>query len=261
MMLYLNGVRNFTVKGLSFDGGASASTPFDQQNHAIAFWGGSNLTVDGNTFSNLMGDGVVLLAHNSGTDCPNGANITNNTMNGSGIGRNGISSVCGSGHNIIGNTITDWSRGDMPGGIDLEPDNGTQSLNDVLVEGNTIGFSGSTQEPLSTWWKSGIHSALNYTGARSSNVTIRGNDISGKVANGIMISTHPSDVWRVENNTVRDVGSSQAYSGIRNAHGGSHIYSGDTITNIDGGSGYCIALDSWMGGSPQLSNNTTSGCR
>jgi hypothetical protein len=182
-------------------------------------------------------------------------------MTGSGVGRNGVSVICGSGHNIVGNTITDWSRGDMPGGIDLEPDSSSQSITDTLVEGNTISFSGSTPEPISTWYKHGIQAGLNWNGAHSSNVTIRNNNISGKVANGILLDTLASDVWRVENNQIHDLSSSQTYSGIRNAHGGNHIITGNTITNIAGGSGYCVALDSWDGGSPQLSGNTTSGCR
>jgi hypothetical protein len=258
MILYVESIRNFTVRGLAFDGGASGSS-YNQQGHAIAVWGGSNITVEGNKFSNLMGDGVMLTAGVNG--CVNGSRVANNTMNGSGVGRNGVSVICGSGHNVIGNTITDWSRSDMPGGIDLEPDSGSQTITDTLVEGNTISRSASTPDTNTSWWPNGISAALNYSGARSRNVTIRANQISGKFSNGIQISTHRDDVWRIENNTVRDIASSGTYSGIRNAHGGSHVYSGNTITNINGGSGYCIALDTWEGGSPQLSGNTTSGCR
>jgi putative cofactor-binding repeat protein len=121
-----------TIRNFVFDGNVhNQNGVWTQHRHAIIMGTSSDITIDYNTFRNLIGDGIYSNGASSLT-------IDYNQFYGDHSNRNGISIISGSQIRIYKNTFWSMSRPDMPGAIDLEPNQPSQTLSDVLVENNTI---------------------------------------------------------------------------------------------------------------------------
>jgi hypothetical protein len=248
--------QNTRVTGFKLDGGAAGDT-WDEYGIVFTVYSSQNADFDHNTFRNVMGDGVYYgrASYDTNYTCNTGADVADNTFIGSNnASRNGISLICGSGFNVLRNTITNWSRNDMPGCIDLEPNSASERLDNVLVEGNTCDNTNGTRLK----W-GGITAALAQHGSHSSNVTIRGNEVKGAIGQGVAVETNPQDApWIVQNNNVHDLTGGPVGGVAQGLHNyGSNTYMGNTVSNVNGGSGRCFYN---YGGSPVRSDNTFTGC-
>ena len=139
-----NSVRNIKLVGISFrtenDGSA-----FLEWTHAIQMKGVNGFTIENCTVEDFWGDGICL--NHYGDNPKTGersrnqnVRIVNNTIIGGDLhnNRNGISVINGQNVLIQGNTIRNTSRKDMPGAIDVEPNNSAYTIENIKIIGNII---------------------------------------------------------------------------------------------------------------------------
>ena len=139
-----NSVKNVSIKGITFRTQNDGSV-FLQWTHAIQTKGVNGFTIEDCTIEDFWGDGICL---NHYGDTPQtgersrnqNVKILNNTIVGGKLhnNRNGISVINGKDVLIEGNTILNTSRNDMPGAIDVEPNNSAYTIENIRIIGNTI---------------------------------------------------------------------------------------------------------------------------
>lgn len=121
------------------------NTSFLQWTHAIQMKGVNGFLMRNCVIKDFWGDGICL---NHYGDTPEtgertrnqNINIINNTIIGGKHhnNRNGISVINGKNVLIKGNTIKDTSRKDMPGAIDVEPNNIAYTIENIRIINNLI---------------------------------------------------------------------------------------------------------------------------
>ncbi len=139
-----NSVRNVSIKGITFRTVNDGSV-FLEWTHAVQVKGVNGFTMEGCRIEDFWGDGFCL---NHYGDTPEtgersrnqNVRIVNNTIIGGRLhnNRNGISVINGKDVLIQGNTIRNTSRHDMPGAIDVEPNNSAYTIENIRIIGNTI---------------------------------------------------------------------------------------------------------------------------
>lgn len=139
-----NSVKNIKLSGITFRTVNDGSV-FLQWTHAIQMKGVNGFTIENCTIEDFWGDGICL---NHYGDTPQtgersrnqNVKILNNTIVGGKLhnNRNGISVINGKDVLIEGNTILNTSRNDMPGAIDVEPNNSAYTIENIRIIGNTI---------------------------------------------------------------------------------------------------------------------------
>lgn len=139
-----NSIRNIEISGLTFtvhnDG-----KEFHEFMHTIKLMGVNGMTIENCKFNDFWGDAICLSHYG---DNPQTGERTRNQnvriMNNKIIGgekhsnRNGISVISGKNVIIGGNTIKNTSRKDMPGGIDVEPNNSAYTIENIMIEKNVL---------------------------------------------------------------------------------------------------------------------------
>lgn len=113
--------------------------------HTIKMMGVNGITIKNCMFNDFWGDAICLShfgddPHTGERSRNQGVDIENNTILG-GLhhnNRNGISVVNGKNVIIKGNIIKNTSRKDMPGGIDVEPNNSAYTIDNIKVVKNTL---------------------------------------------------------------------------------------------------------------------------
>lgn len=139
-----NSVKNICIKNITFRTINDGST-FLQWTHAIQSKGVNGFTVEGCTIEDFWGDGICL--NHYGDNPKTGERTRNqnvriigNTIVGGVLhnNRNGISVISGQNVLIQGNTIRNTSRKDMPGAIDVEPNNSAYTIDNIKIVDNTI---------------------------------------------------------------------------------------------------------------------------
>lgn len=169
-------IRNILIKGITFTVKNDGKS-FHEFMHTIKLIGVNNITIKDCTFNDFWGDAICLSHYgdnkSTGERTRNqNVNIINNTIIGgeSHNNRNGISVVNGKNVLIKDNIIKNTSRRDMPGGIDIEPNNSAYTINNIKIENNTIAnVKGAV---------GAIGLALLRGGASAYRITIRNNKIS-----------------------------------------------------------------------------------
>lgn len=112
--------------------------------HTIKTIGVNGLTIENCKFNDFWGDAICLSHYGdnpkTGERTLNqNVKILGNTINGdSHNNRNGISVISGKNVLIKGNVIKNTSRKDMPGGIDVEPNNSAYTIENIRIEKNYI---------------------------------------------------------------------------------------------------------------------------
>lgn len=179
-LLAATDVSDITIDGITLDGNLTGNT-FSEFRHAVQIVGGSNnITIRGCTFRDLIGDGVYIYRGASG-NIPQGVNITGNHFTGANANRNGVSLISGKGIRIVGNHFDRMSRDDMPGAIDIEPNNAADEVRNVVIANNTI--VGGTATP-------GQQKAVavnNGHGSPCTNIAVADNTIRGAFRYGIAV--------------------------------------------------------------------------
>ena len=141
----INGsVKNITIKNIELKTVNDGSV-FREWTHAIKIIGVNGIKIEGCTITDFWGDAICLDHYG---DTPLTGERTRNQEvfihNNIIIGgphhnnRNGISVINGKDVQIKKNTIKNTSRKDMPGGIDVEPNNSAYTIDNILIEDNTI---------------------------------------------------------------------------------------------------------------------------
>ena len=139
-----NSIHNIEISGITFtvhnDG-----KEFHEFMHTIKLMGVNGLTIKNCKFNDFWGDAICLSHYG---DNPQTGERTRNQnvkiLNNQIIGgekhsnRNGISVISGKNVIIRGNTIKNTSREDMPGGIDVEPNNSAYTIDNIRIEKNVL---------------------------------------------------------------------------------------------------------------------------
>lgn len=139
-----NSIRNILIEGITFTVKNDGKT-FHEFLHTIKLIGVNNITIKNCTFNDFWGDAICLSHYgdnkSTGERTRNqNVKILNNTILGGEAhnNRNGISVINGKNVLIKDNVINNTSRRDMPGGIDIEPNNSAYTIDNIKIENNTI---------------------------------------------------------------------------------------------------------------------------
>lgn len=195
-------IRNILIKGITFNVKNDGKT-FHEFMHTIKLIGVNNITIQNCTFNDFWGDAICLSHYGdnkrTGERTRNqNVKILNNTIIGGEAhnNRNGISVINGKNVLIKENVIRNTSRRDMPGGIDIEPNNSAYTIENIKVDNNMIeNVKGAV---------GAIGLALLRSGAPAHRITIRNNKI--KNCNGgivVVIKTKgTSDEIEITDNVI-----------------------------------------------------------
>jgi len=139
-----NSIGNITINGLTFTVHNNGKE-FHEFMHTIKLIGVNGMTIKNCKFNDFWGDAICLSHYG---DTPQTGERTRNQnvkiLNNAIIGgdhhnnRNGISIVSGKDVLIKGNTIKNTSRKDMPGGIDVEPNNSAYTIDNIRILDNVL---------------------------------------------------------------------------------------------------------------------------
>ena len=136
-------IRNIKIKNITFNV-HNDGVNFHEFLHTIKTIGVNGLEIEYCTFNDFWGDAICLSHYGdnrrTGERTLNqNIRIIGNIINGdSHNNRNGISVISGRNVLIKDNTIKNTSRKDMPGGIDVEPNNSAYTIENIKIENNYI---------------------------------------------------------------------------------------------------------------------------
>ena len=137
-------IRNIEIRNITFTV-KNDGKHFHEFLHTIKTIGVNRLTIENCTFNDFWGDAICLSHYRDNPKTGERARnqdvkILNNTILGgdSHNNRNGISVINGKNVLIKGNVIKNTSRKDMPGGIDVEPNNTAYTIDNIRIENNYI---------------------------------------------------------------------------------------------------------------------------
>ena len=139
-----NSIGNITINGLTFTVHNNGKE-FHEFMHTIKLIGVNGMTIKNCKFNDFWGDAICLSHYG---DTPQTGERTRNQkvkiLNNTIIGgdhhnnRNGISVVSGRDVLIANNIIKNTSRKDMPGGIDVEPNNSAYTIDNIRILDNVL---------------------------------------------------------------------------------------------------------------------------
>lgn len=196
-----NSISQISVKNIRFDTQNDGKT-FYEHMHAIRLIGVNGIIIENCFFGDFWGDAICLSHYGdtpgTGERTRNqNVKILNNTIVGGDHhnNRNGISVINGKDVLIKGNTIKNTSRKDMPGGIDVEPNNSAYTIENIRIENNVLeGIKGS----------GGAICVVVMNGGPAHRISITGNKIS-KSNNGLFVyvkTEGTSDNCVIKNNVI-----------------------------------------------------------
>jgi len=139
-----NSVSNIVIKNIEFEVHNDGEN-FHEFMHTIKTIGVNGLLIEGCFFNDFWGD-AICLSHYGDTPATGertrnaNVKISNNSIVGGEHhnNRNGISIVNGKNILIKRNVIKETTRKDMPGGIDVEPNNSSYTIDNIQIIGNEI---------------------------------------------------------------------------------------------------------------------------
>ena len=182
-------IRNIKIKNITFNV-YNDGVAFHEFLHTIKTIGVNGLEIENCIFNDFLGDAICLSHYGdnpiTGERTRNqNVKITGNTINGdSHNNRNGISVISGKNVLIKHNTIKNTSRRDMPGGIDVEPNNSAYTIENIRIENNRIeGIAGKGGAIL-------LHISK---GGSAHHIEILSNEIKNCLKAGISISIYTEE--------------------------------------------------------------------
>ena len=167
-------IKNIRIENITFEVQNDGVT-FYEFMHTIKLIGVNGITINNCTFHDFWGDGICLSHYGdnpqTGERTRNqNVRILNNTIIGGNhhSNRNGISVINGKNVLIKGNIIRNTSRKDMPGGIDVEPNNSAYTIDNIQIVNNIFeGIRGG----------GGAIGIVAFDGGPAHRITIKGNTI------------------------------------------------------------------------------------
>lgn len=170
-----NSTSNISISSISFEV-HNVGKNFYEFMHTIRVVGVNGLRIEGCTFNDFWGDAICLSSYNdipqTGERTRNqNVKIVNNFIVGGShhSNRNGISVVNGKNVLITGNIIRNTSRKNMPGGIDVEPNNSAYTIENIRIEQNNLD---------GIWGSNGAISVVSFKDGPVHNITITDNKIT-----------------------------------------------------------------------------------
>lgn len=136
-------IQNIKIKNITFNV-QNDGIIFHEFLHTIKIIGVNGLEIENCTFNDFWGDAICLSHYGdnpkTGERTLNrNVKILGNTIHGdSHNNRNGVSVISGKNVLIKNNVIKNTSRKDMPGGIDVEPNNSAYTIENIRIENNYI---------------------------------------------------------------------------------------------------------------------------
>lgn len=136
-------IQNIKIKNITFNV-HNDGVVFHEFLHTIKTIGVNGLEIENCTFNDFWGDAICLSHYGdnpkTGERTLNqNVRIIGNTVKGdSHNNRNGISVISGKNVLIKNNKIQNTSRNDMPGGIDVEPNNSAYTIENIRIENNYV---------------------------------------------------------------------------------------------------------------------------
>lgn len=198
---------------------------FHQWKHAINLMGVNKLQIKDCTINDFYGDAICLNHYGDNPETGERSRnqniiILDNTITGGPThnNRNGISVINGKNVLIKGNIIKNTSRDDMPGGIDVEPNNSAYTIDNITIEDNLLENIGGSCGAISliSVHEGPLHriSIINNkilnsnngllvcigTDNTTDNITIKGNYIDDKTNPYRFWGKGHSCVWTIEDN-------------------------------------------------------------
>lgn len=139
-----NSVSDIVIRNITFEV-HNDGVIFHEFMHTIKTIGVNGLLIEGCTFQDFWGD-AICLSHYGDTPATGertrnqNVSILNNIIIGGEHhnNRNGVSVISGLNVTIKGNTIKNTTRKDMPGAIDVEPNNSSYTISNIKIIGNRI---------------------------------------------------------------------------------------------------------------------------
>lgn len=197
-----NSVRDITIDNLEFrvqnDG-----EHFHEWTHTVHCIGVDGLVIRNCFFNDFWGDAITLGHYGDTPETGERARNQNVTITGNRIqggdhhnNRNGISVINGKNVLIEGNTILNTTKSDMPGAIDVEPNNTAYTIDNIIIRKNKISGCRGTA--------GGICVHANKKGGPAHNITIEGNEI-GNCTSGlsfVIAADNTTSNFTVRNNVV-----------------------------------------------------------
>lgn len=139
-----NSVHDITIERIKFNV-VNDGTTFHQWMHTVKFLGVKKAQVKWCVFNDFHGDAICLDHYGDNPETGERSRNQNIRILGNTIiggphhnNRNGISVINGKNVLIKGNIIKNTSRDDMPGGIDVEPNNSAYTIDNITIEDNLL---------------------------------------------------------------------------------------------------------------------------
>lgn len=221
----VHSISNVKIQNITFEVHNDGKN-FHEFMHTIKMMGVNGITIRNCMINDFWGDGICLSHYGdnpqTGERTRNqNVRILNNTIIGGDhhSNRNGISVINGKNVLIKGNIIKNTSRKDMPGGIDVEPNNSAYTIENIRIEDNTLeGIGGSNGAIGVVVFKDAPAHKISIIGNRilnsklglfiyvmskntSDNFTIRGNYIDEHTKPYHYMGGGHSVKWNISNNT------------------------------------------------------------
>ena len=194
-------VRDIVLKDITFEV-HNNDQEFHEFMHTIKLIGINGLIIKKCTFNDFWGDAISLSHYGDGPETGErtrnqNIRILDNVIIGGDHynNRNGISVINGKNVLIRNNTIQNTSRKDMPGGIDIEPNNSAYTIENIRIENNTLeGIKGG----------GGAICVVAQKKGPAHNIHITGNKVS-RSNTGIFIylkTDYTTDNYYIKNNVI-----------------------------------------------------------
>jgi len=220
---------------------------FSEFQHLISLNGVKNALVDNVEFRGFQGDGLFIGSGASGRDERHNENITvrNNVFDGVNYSnRNGISILDGNGILIEGNSFRNTSQNNMPGAIDIEPENSYHLVKHITIRNNDFANIGGNVAAIAFVLNQSISKA-------SSGFRVIGNSILGANVGIVFLSrirpnkdTIQHD-FVVSNNIVTTSGRAFVLSGVKGFNVYANAFTGAGSPSLVG---YLAETDKCMDG-------------
>ena len=216
---------NVIVDGLTLEGDKSTHTgTTGQWGFGVAIWGASKITVRNCKISKFWGDAIYLGRRENDLVIPSDVIIENNILDD--CRRNNISVVSGERVNIHHNVITNASGQNPQAGIDLEPDNYRDLIDNIIIDSN-IFLNNHNYGVLIV----GVYEDANYA-YNTKNITVSNNEFSGVdctalyIVNNVSPTTSVMGPFDISNNKIHN-----CFTGIYLHKAVANII-GNTFTNF-----------------------------
>lgn len=177
-------VEGVIILGGTFDANVQGQSSWNEWLHAIRVLSSENVKIEGSIFQNLSGDGIYISQRTPTSLGSRDVDVLSCQFNGANANRQGISIITATDVLIQKNVFVRMTRPDMPGAIDLEPDNPSQIIDNVRILENTI--LGSSPRGVSI---------ANGKGGTINNILIEGNQIERTKIGVLLRGSSRSNEW------------------------------------------------------------------